>query len=115
MKNLFVMALALCGILFLAGCGNGVDENKTPEEIKAEVASMSAEDIAETITAYQKAIEAKTAEMAAEAAKLKDIPITEMLGDEAKKIKDNVGSIEDSIAKLTKNMQAYADGLKAKQ
>ena len=54
MKNLFVMALALCGILFLAGCGNGVDENKTPEEIKAEVASMSAEDIAETITAYQK-------------------------------------------------------------
>ena len=114
MKNLFVMALALCGILFLAGCGNGVDENKTPAEIKQEVANMSQEDIQKTIEAYKEVIAEKTEALTEELAKLKDIPLTEMLGDEAKKIKDNVGSIEDSIAKLTKNMQAYAEGIVSK-
>ena len=115
MQKLFVVTLLICGSFFFAGCGNGVDENKTPAEIKQEVANMSQEDIQKTIEAYKEVIAEKTEALTEELAKLKDIPLTEMLGDEAKKIKDNVGSIEDSIAKLTNNMQAYADGLKAKQ
>ena len=72
---------------------------------------MSQEDIQKTIEAYKEVIEEKTEDLTEELAKLKDIPLTEILGDEAKNIKNNAAKIEESISKLTKNMQAYAEGI----
>ena len=107
--------VAACGIFFLAGCGQGVDENKTPAQIRSEVANMSAQDIQTVIVKYQKAIEAKAFELKAEAEKLSKIPLTEQLGDEAKKLRDNMENITVSLDKLKANMAAYADGLKAQK
>lgn len=115
MKKLFLFAM-MCGAMFvLAGCGQQADENKTPDQIKTEVQSMSAADIQAKVDAYKKAIEAKSAELKAEGEKLAKIPLTEQLGEEAGKIKGNMGTLKDSISKLTANMNAYADGLKAKK
>ena len=115
MKKLFLFAM-MCGAMFvLAGCGQQADENKTPDQIKTEVQSMSAADIQAKVDAYKKAIEAKSAELKAEGEKLAKIPLTEQMGDKAKGIQANMGTLKDSISKLTANMNAYADGLKAKK
>ena len=99
MKKLFVMALVLCGALFFAGCGSNVDENKTPEQIREEVATMSVEEIGGIITEYQEAIAAKVAELEAEVAKLG--------GMSAEKVEELTASIE----KLEANVAAYSEGL----
>ena len=109
MKKLFLFAM-MCGAMFvLAGCGQQADQ------IKTEVQSMSAADIQAKVDAYKKAIEAKSAELKAEGEKLAKIPLTEQLGDKAKGIQANMGTLKDSISKLTANMNAYAEGLKAKK
>ena len=116
MKKLFLFAMICGAAIALTGCGKQTaSENKTPAEIQAEVQSMSAADIQAKIDAYKKAIEAKTAELKAEGEKLKQIPLTEQLGDEAKKIQGNMGTLKESISKLTANMNTYAEGLKAKK
>ena len=115
MKKLMWLLAASCSILFLAGCGQDVDENKTPAQIQSEVANMSAQDIQTMIVKYQKAIEAKAVELKAEADKLARIPLTEQLGDEAKKLRNDMENITVSLDKLKANMAAYADGLKAKK
>jgi hypothetical protein len=51
----------------------------------------------------------------AEAEKLAKIPLTQQLGDEAKKLRDNMSNITTSLDKLKANMAAYAEGLKAKK
>ena len=90
-------------------------KHKTPEQIKQEVTSMSASDIEAVIAKYTKAIEAKAAELKKETEKLSNVPLTEQLGDEAKKIRANMADLTKSLDKLKANMEAYADGLKAKK
>lgn len=114
MKHLsLVVALAL-GLL-TAGCGQKADENKTPEQIKQEVGQMDAAQIQKEIDAYTKAIEAKTAEIKVEADKLAKIPLTEMLGDDAKALQSKIADMTKSLDKLKANLEAYAEGLKGKQ
>ncbi len=115
MKRLFMAMLVLCGAVMLTGCGDGVDENKTPAQIKSEAANMSVADLESMIAKYAKAVEKKAAELKAETAKLADIPLTEQLGDEAKKLRGNVAELTKSLDKLKANLEAYADSLKAKK
>lgn len=111
MKKLFVMALVLCGALFFAGCGSNVDENKTPEQIREEVATMSVEEIGGIITEYQEAIAAKVAELEAEAAKLEGMSAAELFGEEGLSIAEKVEELTASIEKLEANVAAYSEGL----
>lgn len=113
MKKLLILGLAICGMIFLAGCGEGVDENKTPEQIQSEVSNMSTADIEAMAKKYQKAIAEKAAELEKEVKKLSDIPLTEQLGDEAKKLRGNIGELKSSLDKLQANLDAYLAGLKS--
>ena len=112
MKKLMLAVTVLATALIMVGCGSKADENKTPEQIKQEVTKMDAASIQAVIADYQKAIEAKSAELQKEADKLKELKPEEMLGDKAKSIKDNMAGLSQSIDKLKANMQAYAEGLK---
>lgn len=118
MKKGKFLSFAMVGLLsigLLAGCGGSdVDENKTPEQIRQEIVNMDTKDIQKQIDAYTKAVAEKLEEVNAEAKKLADIPLTEQLGDEAKAIRKNLDSLKDSLGKLQKNMEAYAEGLKEK-
>ena len=77
------LACAFVAAGMLTGCGSSVDENKTPEEIRQEIADWDAAKIQKVIDEYSKAIAEKTSELAAKTDELKEIPLTEMLGDKA--------------------------------
>ena len=117
----------------LAGCGDGVDENKTPDQIKAEVANLDAAAIQKQIDAYKKAEEAylsgKTFSVLDMVPlfgyalnpgdkdymdQIKEIPLTEQLSDNAKKLQAEAANITKSLSKLKDNLEAYVEGLKAK-
>ena len=111
MMSLFGAALA---VGLLAGCGSEVDENKTPEQIKAEVAKLDAAAIQKQIDAYKKAIEEKSKELSKVMDQIKEIPLTEQLSDNAKKLQAEAANLGKSINKLKDNLEAYVDGLKEK-
>ena len=104
MKKLVLFMAVAVAALMLAGCSKA-DENKTPDQIKQEVAKMDAKDIQATIEEYQKAIADKTAELTKEMSKLK--PEEALKGGNEK-----TAELKKSIEKLNANMAAYAEGLK---
>ena len=114
-SRMILAAAALCGAMFLAGCGNNVDENKTPAQIQSEAAKMSVEDIQKVVAEYQKAIEKKASEIAKETDKLAKIPLAEQLGDDAKAIRAEIAKLTESMNKLKANAEAYLQEIKAKQ
>ncbi len=115
MKKLMLAMVMAMAALVMAGCsGSQADENKTPEQIKQEVAKMDQAQIQNTIENYKKAIADKTAQMEKKAQELTKIPPAELLtgSDKAKKIQGEVDALKTSISKLQANMAAYAEGLK---
>lgn len=106
------MMRKLIGVLvvsvFLIGCGGGgVDGDKTPSQIVEAVKTMDIEQIQAKIEAYKKEIEEKTAELEPIIAKLKEIPLTEMMGDEAKNIKSDVDEVKAAIKVLKEKLDVY--------
>jgi len=113
-----VLAAAMTG---LVGCGKsgggsaaGVDETKAIDQIKAEAAKMDEAALRATAEKYQKAVAAKQADLEKIVADLKDIPVTEVLGDKAKTLKDDMAKISSSVTALSERMQVYVAELKSK-
>ena len=92
-KIAMTLACAFVAAGMLTGCGSSVDENKTPEEIRQEIADWDAAKIQKVIDEYSRAIAEKTSELAAKTDELKEIPLTEMLGDKAKGIQGDIAEI----------------------
>ncbi|MFT7538684.1 MAG: hypothetical protein ACI9F2_000835 [Lysobacterales bacterium] len=65
------------------------------------------------VAKYNKALEYKASEVDALKAKLKEIPMKELLVEEAKSIKNDVTEVTTSIKALTERLNAYAAALKA--
>ncbi|MHC4619411.1 MAG: hypothetical protein ACYTEQ_16820 [Planctomycetota bacterium] len=110
-KDTFYFLLLLC-TLGLPACGKKADENKPVSEVKAEAEQMSAKELRAWAAAYRDAILAKKAEVEKLAGKLKDIPLTEALGEEAKKLKADVESLNKSVSALGARFQVYYDKLR---
>ncbi len=107
---LFVlMASVIVGVV---GCGKKADENKPIEEVKSEAATMSVDDLKDMAAAYKDKITAKKADLEKLTAKLKEIPITEMLGEDAKQIKADMENITKSVKNLTDRFQIYYNKFK---
>ena len=98
----------------LAGCGGGVSENKPISEVKTEAEGMSVEKLKGMVSKYQAAIDSKKAEITKITAELKKIPLTQMLGDEAKKLKGDIESVTKSVRALTERLNVYAQELRSK-
>lgn len=109
----FYCSLTLCA-LALVGCGKKADENKPISEVKAEAEKMSAEKLRDTALAYKDAIEAKKGDVEKITAKLKEIPITQMLGDEAKGLKADIDNLNKSVSALKERFNVYYGKLKEK-
>ena len=109
---LFCLSVTCCLLVF--GCGKKADESKPISEVKAEAEKMSAADLRAMATKYKDAITAKTAEVEKLAAKLKEIPVAEALGEEAKQIKADIETITKSASALKDRFQVYYDKLKEK-
>src|SRR4030042_429828 len=89
--------LGVC-LLVIIGCGKKADENKPISEVKAEAEKMSTADLRTTAMSYKGAVEAKGKEVEKLAAKLKEIPVAEMLGKEAKALKTEMKNISKSVS-----------------
>ena len=105
--------IALC-LFAILGCGKKADENKPISEVKAEAEKMDTDGLRAMAMVYQKAIAAKNSEVEKLTAKLKDIPATELLGDEAKELKANIENINQSISALKERFEVYYQKLKDK-
>lgn len=111
-----VATVVLLGV-FAAGCGqssSGVNENKPIQEVQAEAQKMNADQLKAMVQKYETALQSKKAEIETVQAKLKEIPIKDLLGEDAKKIKEDISQIGSSMKNLTERLNVYADSLKTK-
>ena len=108
-----IVYLLVVFALVLVGCSKKADENKPVAEVKAEAQAMSVDKLRSMAETYKNAIVAKQAEFEKIEAKLKD-PVTEMLGEEAKNLINEVDTLKDSVSALKERFQIYYDELKEK-
>jgi hypothetical protein len=97
-----------------AGAPAAVDTEKPVAEVQAQAETMTVENLKATALKYKEAILAKQADISALAAKVKEIPITEALGEEAKKLKTDLTGLETSLKSLKDRFQVYYNTLKTK-
>ena len=105
--------LVLC-LLVLFGCGEKADESKPLSEVEAEANQMSVDKLREMAMKYKDAILGKKGEVDKLAAELKDIPITKILGDEAKQLKTEIENLNKSVSALKERFEVYYNKLKEK-
>jgi len=98
----------------LSGCGKKADENKPLSEVKAEAEKMDSGQLRAMAAKYKDAIAAKGEEIKELTAKLKDIPVTEMLGEKAKSLKAQIDKLGASVSSLKERFQVYYKSLKEK-
>jgi len=109
---LLSVGLSAVVMLMLGGCCSKADENKPMSDVKAEAETMSVEKLKATALAYKKAIEAKKPELEKITAKLKEIPLAEALGKEAKSLKSEIDTLNKSVGALKERFGVYYGKLK---
>jgi len=112
-RNILFCALVLCSLVLL-GCGKKADENRPISEVKAEAEQMDAGELKAMAMKYKDAIVAKGPEIKKLADQLKEIPVTQMTGEEAKEIQAKMKVLNESVSTLTERFQVYYDKLKEK-
>ena len=110
---LLCCCLTLC-VLGLFGCGKKADEGKSMGEVSAEAEKMDVEELRSMALKYKDAIMARQDDIAKITAELKKIPLTEMLGEEAKGLKADVENLNKSLSALKERFGVYYDKLKEK-
>ena len=105
--------IALC-LFAILGCGKKADENKPISEVEAEAEKMDTAGLRAKAMEYKEAIAAKSSDLEKLTAKLKDIPVTEMLGAEAKSLKADMENLEKSVSALHERFKVYYGKLKEK-
>lgn len=143
-RNVIVCCLLAFSLLVVAGCGKKTDEDKPASparaetveaeklaseaqaeaetvdiekpvsEVQAEAETMSVENLKATALKYKEAILAKQGTVAELAAKIKEIPVGEALGQEAQSLKTDLKEVESALAALKERFQVYYDTLKEK-
>jgi uncharacterized coiled-coil DUF342 family protein len=99
-------------LLGFASCGKKADESKPIADVQAEAAKMNVEQLKAKAVEYKDALVAKKAEIEKVAAKLKEIPITEQLGTEAKSLQADITNLNKSVTALTERFHVYYNKLK---
>lgn len=82
------------------------------DNVKAEVAKLNIEQLKARATEYKDAIVAKKAELTATTAKLKEIPVTQLLSTDAKTLQSNISSTTKLVSDLTERFQIYNNKIK---
>ncbi len=111
--NIIFCSLLVCFLVF-AGCGKKADETKSVSDVKAEAETMTVEQLKAKAMEYKDAVMAKKGEIETVTAKLKEIPVAQMLGEEAKQIKAEIDALNKSVSALKERFQVYYDKLKEK-
>ena len=107
----------LCIMFFVAGCeqkggGSAVDETKPLSEVKAEAEKMDVEKLKATALKYKEAILAKESDVRKMMDQLKELPLAQQLGDEAKTLQSDIESLNKSVTALRDRFEVYYGKLK---
>jgi hypothetical protein len=94
--------------------GLDVDTTKPLSEVQAQADKMDTGSLKATALKYKDAILAKEADLEKLGAKIKDIPITQALGQEATGLKTDYQNLQTSLKSLKDRFQIYYDTLKKK-
>jgi len=113
-RNITLYCLLVLCSMFIWGCGKKADENKPISDVKAEAEKMNTDELRSMATKYIEAVTAKKGEIEKITAKLKEIPVTEMLGEEAKGLKAEIENLNKSISALKERFNIYYEKLKEK-
>jgi predicted small lipoprotein YifL len=105
--------IGLC-LFSISGCGKKADESKPISEVKAEAEKMDTDGLRAMAMDYKAVITAKKGEVEKLAAKIKEIPAADLLGQEAKDLKADLENLEKSVSALQERFQVYYDKLKEK-
>jgi hypothetical protein len=100
-----------------AGTGTqaaAVDAQKPIAEVQTQAQTMNVESLKATALAYKNAIVAKQADVEKLVAKVKEIPVTEALGEQAKTLKADLANLETNLKALKDRFQVYYDAAKQK-
>jgi ABC-type transporter Mla subunit MlaD len=90
------------------------DIEKPIADVQAEAEKLNVEQLRTKAMEYKDAIVAKKAELGKLTAKLKEIPLAQQLGAEAKSIQADIANVNKAIAPLTERFQVYYNKLKEK-
>ena len=112
--------LGLAMVALLSGCGgsssnSSIDENKPVSQIAADANKMTQADLQKMVDKYNAAIAAKGKELEALTAKIKAIPLTDLMGDKAKTLKGEMSAVTASMGKLKDQLAVYTKELAAKK
>ena len=107
-----VLLMLFAVIMLFAGCSKKADENKPLSEVEAEAEKMSVAKLKSMAMEYKDAISAKKDEIEKVTGELKNIPIAEKLGNEAKQLTAEVENLTKSVSALNERFQIYYQKLK---
>ena len=114
MKLATTISIFVLFLLVISGCGKKADENKPISEVQAEAAKMNVEQLRQMATSYKTALASRQAEVDKLVTKLKEIPVTQMLGEESKKLKGDIDNLTKSTSALQERFGIYYNALKEK-
>ena len=108
------LVVVMSALLIVCGCGKKADTTKPIPEVKAEAEKMDASQLRSMAMTYKDAITAKMQEVTQETAKLKEIPIADVMGEKAKELKAKIDEFQKQVDALKERLQVYVDELKKK-
>ena len=82
------------------------------DDVKAEIAKLNVEQLKAKAIEYKNAIVTKKAELAAATAKLKEIPVTQLMSTDAKTLQSNIDTLTKTVSDLTARLQLYNNKIK---
>jgi predicted nucleic acid-binding Zn-ribbon protein len=113
-RNATILSLSVLISLTALGCGKEADETIPVSEVKAEADQMDTNKLKSAAMRYKEAITAKTGELERITTKLKEIPVAEMLGEEAKRLKADIDDLNKSVSALRERFDVYLQELRKK-
>ncbi len=108
-RNVTLWCLLVLVSLAVLGCGKK-DEDKPVSDVKTEAKQMSTDELRAEAIKYKEAITAKKGELNKVMAKLKELPVTEIKDEDAKKLED----LNRSISVLKEHFNVYYQELRKK-
>ena len=110
--NCYRGLLVLLVAVVLTGCGGGeIDENKPMDQVAADAAKMSKEKLQNMVAEYERLIAEKTQTLKGLEDQIKDLPVSELMGEKAKTIKEETKNLAESLSKLKEQLAVYAKEL----
>jgi len=106
--------LMICGIV--SGCGGSkISETRPIADVQNEAKTMPVGQLSRMVESYKTVIASKQAQIETLKEKIKAMPITQLLSDEAKALKEDIAKVTGSMQALNERMLVYVKELQAKQ